>query len=152
MTQQNFTPLRGESTQPSIEERWDELRSSIRKTWPELSKEDLKSIDGDSRKLIALVHQKTGADLHEIEEQIDRLAASSAGLLSRVARTARQAFSNASERIAEPFEHAYSSTRQTIVNSPERSIGIAFGVGLVIGLCTASLIKDATSAPQRRFW
>lgn len=152
VTQQDFTPLHGQSDAPSIEQRWEELRGNIRKVWPELTKEDLLAIDGDSRKLIALVHQKTGADITEIESRIDELAASSEGLLNRVARTTQQAFATASERVGEPLAVAYSATRQQVVESPARSVGIAFGVGLLVGLCTASLIKDAVQPPARRYW
>ena len=155
MSQENFTPLRGETTQPNLEKRWDELRSNIRKTWPELSKDDLREIDGDSRKLIALVHQRTGADLSEIEEKIDEIAASSEGLLNRVARTAQQAYSSAAEHIGEPLSHAYSSTRQQIVTAPGRSVGLAFGLGILIGLSTASIVKDmqaSRSRSHRYFW
>ncbi len=153
VTKQDFSPLRGQQSEaPGIEQRWDELRSNIRKAWPELTKEDLEAIDGDSRKLIALVHQKTGADIRQIEERIDELAASSEGLLNRVTRTTQQAYAAASERVAEPLSQAYSATRQQVVESPARSVGIAFGVGLVVGLCTASLIKDAVQPPPRRSW
>ncbi len=152
MPQQDFTPLRSESTSPSIEQRWDELRSNIRKTWPELSKDDLKEIGGDSRKLIALVHQKTGAAIHDIEERIDELAEASEGLLDRVVRSTQQAFSTMSEQVADPLVQAYASTRQQVVASPVRSVGIAFGAGFLIGLCTASLINDVQNPPPRRFW
>ncbi len=152
MAQQDFTPLRGQTDEPNIEQRWEELRGNIRKMWPELTKEDLQDIDGDSRKLIALVHQKTGADIGDIESRIDELAASSEGLLNRVTRTTQQAFAAASERVGEPLSQAYSATRRQVVESPARSVGIAFGVGLLVGLCTASLIKDAVQPPQRRYW
>lgn len=152
MPQQDFTPLRGKASSPSIEDRWEELRSNIRKMWPDLSKDDLTEIGGDSRKLIALVHQKTGADIHEIEERIDELAASSEGLLNRVVRSTQQAFSSASEQVTEPLSQAYSATRQQVVDSPLRSVGVAFGAGILIGLCAASLIKDVQNPPPRRFW
>lgn len=152
MVQQDFTPLRGQADEPNIEQRWEELRGNIRKMWPELTKEDLQAIDGDSRKLIALVHQKTGADIGDIESRIDELAASSEGLLNRVTRTTQQAFAAASERVGEPLTKAYSATRQQVVESPARSVGIAFGAGLLVGLCMASLIKDAVQPPARRYW
>ncbi|MCA9158992.1 MAG: hypothetical protein KDA72_11725, partial [Planctomycetales bacterium] len=62
------------------------------------------------------------------------------------------AFSTASEHVTEPLAQAYTATRQQVVASPIRSVGIAFGAGVVIGLCTASLIKDVQSPPPRRFW
>lgn len=149
MSQENFTPLRGEPAQPSLEKRWDELRSRIRKTWPELSKDDLREIDGDSRKLIALVHQRTGADLSQIEEQMDEIASSSEGLMSRVARTAQQAYASAAEHIGEPLSQAYSSTRQQIAGAPGRSVGLAFGLGILIGLSTASIVRDMQASNAR---
>lgn len=152
MPQQDFTPLRGKATSPSIEDRWEELRANIRRMWPDLSKDDLKEIGGDSRKLIALVHQKTGADIHEIEERIAELAESSEGLLNRVVRSTQHAFSTASEHVTEPLAQAYAATRQQVVGSPVRSVGIAFGAGVLIGLCTASLINDVQNPPSRRFW
>ncbi len=152
MAQENFTPLRGGEPRPSIETRWEELRANIRKTWPALSKEDLKSVDGDSRKLIALVHQKTGADISEIESMIDELAVSSEGLLSRVTRSAQHAFESASEHVTQPISHAYAATRDQISEAPGRSIGISFGLGLLIGICTASLIKDYQERSHQRAW
>ncbi len=152
MPHQDFTPLRESASSPTIEDRWEELRSNIRKMWPELSKADLQEIGGDSRKLIVLVHQKTGAAVHEIEERIDELAASSEGLLSRVARTTQHALGAASEQITAPLSHAYTATRQQVADSPVRSVGIAFGAGILIGLCVASLIVDVQEPPSRRWW
>ena len=97
MVQENFVPLHGQPAQPGIAERWEQVRFQLRKHWPQLSNEDLSAIDGDSRKLIALVHQKTGADIREIESQIDTIAASSEGLLDRVNRTIQQAVASASK-------------------------------------------------------
>ena len=152
MAQQNFTPLQGDAAQPTIEERWDELRSKIKKQWPELTREDLSAIDGDVRKLIALVHQKTGAELSVIEKKIDEIAASSEGLLDRVGRNVKQAVSSTLDHVSQPLSDAYQSTRKSIVAAPAQSAGIAFGAGLLIGLCTASLINDVTYTPPRRNW
>ncbi|QDV25176.1 hypothetical protein [Aureliella helgolandensis] len=152
MTQNNFSPLRGAPSQPSIEARWEELRSRIRAEWPELSRDDLLSIDGDSRKLVALVHQKTNANILEIEERIDEIAASSGGLLANVARSTQQFFQDATDRIAEPLRQASQATSKSISNVPVRSAAIAAGVGLLVGLCSASLLKDMFRARRNRFW
>lgn len=156
MAQENFTPMRNASNtsggdQRTLEQRWDELRSQIRDRWPVLTKEDLQEIDGDSRKLIAMVHQKTGADISEIEHQIDQIAATSEGLLSRVTRTVQQATASAAASVAEPLSRAYRSTREQIETTPGRSAGIAFAAGVLIGLCTASMVKDV-QAPRHRYW
>ncbi|MCA9133929.1 MAG: hypothetical protein KDA45_12270 [Planctomycetales bacterium] len=151
MVQENFVPLHGQPAQPGIAERWEQVRFQLRKHWPQLSNEDLSAIDGDSRKLIALVHQKTGADIREIESQIDTIAASSEGLLDRVNRTIQQAVASASDQVGEPLSQAYQATREQIVHAPGRSVGIAFAAGLLIGLGAASMIRDV-QAPRRSFW
>ncbi len=154
---QQFTPLRGagQNSTMDIENRWDELRSKIRKEWPTLSKSDLEMIDGDSRKLVALVHQKTGADVSEIESKIDEIAATSEGLLCRLTRNVQSAASQASQSVTEPVAYAYHSLEHQVANNPIRSSGIAFGIGLVVGVCTASIMKDSF-APRRhsafRLW
>ena len=68
-----------------IEESWNLIKQDIRRRWPDLNQDDLNLIDGDSQKLVALVHQKTGASLHAIEEGIDEVAQMSHGTVeSRV--------------------------------------------------------------------
>ena len=153
MSQNQFTPMRGEPAQPSLEDRWNEVRAAVRKQWPELSKEDLNEIDGDSRKLIALVHQKTGADISEIESHIDTIAASSEGLLARVTRTVQSGASAALHRVSEPVGQAYQSVHHQLSEAPGRASLVAFATGLVIGLCTASVLKDvAPPAKSNRWW
>ncbi len=143
---QQFTPVRGtdeNSASTDIESRWEELRSKIRKEWPALSKADLALIDGDSRKLVALVQQKTGAEVSVIEAKIDEIAAASEGLLNRLARTVQSAASQASHAVADPVMQAYHSVEGQVAATPVRSCGVAFGTGLIIGVLTASLLKDA---------
>jgi ElaB/YqjD/DUF883 family membrane-anchored ribosome-binding protein len=146
-----YAPLVGQmSSDQQVAQRWDELRAAICNQWPSLSAEDLSLIDGDSRKLIALVHQKTGADVSEIEARIDDIAAGSQGLLDRVSRSvqsnvleAGEAATQASESMMEPVKEAYYVVEARVAASPGPACGIAFGTGLMFGVFVASMIKDA---------
>ena len=148
MSQKQFEPLHGKPSPPSLEERWEAVRSQVRKHWPQITKDEMAMIDGDSRKLVALVHQKTGADLSDIEAQIDEIAASSEGLLGRVTRTVQEAASSAAHQVSEPVAQAYQVVHEQITASPGRAACVAFTTGLMLGLGMASLVKDLV-APRR---
>jgi ElaB/YqjD/DUF883 family membrane-anchored ribosome-binding protein len=139
-----------------VDERWDEIRSSLRSQWPALSNDDLNMIDGDSRKLVALVHQKTNLPLHEIEEGIDAIASRSHGLLSRIMRTtsdltesaarqvesARRQVEGAARQVTEPVGRAVREARQMVVERPLPSIGTVFAAGFVLGLLASRLTAE----------
>ena len=57
--------------QEQVADRWNSIRQAIRQRWSQITDEDLRTIDGDSRKLVALVNQKTDMPLPEIEAAID---------------------------------------------------------------------------------
>lgn len=149
MSQNQFTPIHGDPSQLTLEQRWSHLRSKVGERWPQLTKDDLALIDGDSRKLVALVHQKTGADVSEIEADIDEIAASSLGLLERVTRSVQGAATTAAHRVSEPVAQAYHSVHDQIESTPGRAAGVAFGLGILIGLGAASLLKDVREPPRR---
>lgn len=124
----------GSDQRKLVDERWDEIRSAIKTQWTALTDEDLNMIDGDSRKLVALVHQKTNLPLHEIEEGIDQIAAKSNGLLTRLLRTTSEFADSATRQVTEPVGRVAKQTRQVIVDQPLPSVGAVFGAGFLLGL------------------
>ena len=132
-----------------VDERWDEIRSALRSQWPALSEQDLNLIDGDSRKLVALVHQKTNLPVHEIEEGIDAIAAQSNGLLTRILRStgeftgaAARQVESAARQVSEPVGRAVEQARQMVVERPLPSIGTIFGAGFLLGLLAYRLTTE----------
>jgi len=128
---------------PTMDSRWNEIRSAIRVRWPEISAEDLRNMDGDSRKLVALVNQKTSMPLHEIEAAIDELAESSGGLLTRLANTAQVMAGDAARRVSEPMAKATRSAGEMISECPASSVATVFGAGFLVGLGLALLTAPA---------
>ena len=135
--------------QEQVADRWNSIRQAIRKRWSEITEDDLRAIDGDSRKLVALVNQKTEMPLHEIEVAIDEIAQQSGGLLSRVMSSASDFAADASRRVAEPAREAWRQARDTVAERPMASLGGAFGAGLAIGLCCGLLLFER---PQPLRW
>jgi len=131
----------GTEQQQLVAQKWDQIRSAIKAKWSQLSDQDLEMIDGDSRKLVALVHQKTNLPLHEIEEGIDAIAAESQGLLSRIARTASEFAQSASEfaqsagsQVSVPMQRAYTQARELVETRPLPSVASAFAAGMLLGI------------------
>jgi ElaB/YqjD/DUF883 family membrane-anchored ribosome-binding protein len=124
-----------------VDERWDEIRSALKSQWPVLNNDDLNMIDGDSRKLVALVHQKTSLPLHEIEEGIDAIASRSNGLLTRLLRStseftesATRQVESAARQVSEPVVRAAAEARRMVVERPLPSVGTVFAAGFLLGL------------------
>lgn len=136
--------------QEQVADRWKSIRHAIRERWTQITDEDLKAIDGDSRKLVALVNQKTDMPLHEIEAAIDEIAQKSGGLMSRIVSSASDLAADASRRVAEPAREALRQARDTVAERPMASLGGAFGAGLMIGLCCGLLLFERPQPP--RWW
>jgi ElaB/YqjD/DUF883 family membrane-anchored ribosome-binding protein len=135
--------------QQLVEQKWTQIRSALKARWSQLTDEDLRMIDGDSRKLVALVHQKTNLPLHEIEEGIDQIAAESEGLISRIARTASEfaqsagSFAqSAGSQVSQPVQRAYTQARELVEARPLPSVASAFAAGMLLGILTYALSAE----------
>lgn len=133
----------------TVEAKWNQIRSAIRARWSEISAEDLRNIDGDSRKLVALVNQKTKTPLPEIEAAIDELAASSDGLLNRLTAATKVLAADVARQVTEPAEAAARSIRTVVTESPSKSIGVVFGAGLLAGLGVGLMLMNPTCSRSR---
>lgn len=139
----------GSEQQQLVEQKWDQIRGALKAKWSQLTDQDLKMIDGDSRKLVALVHQKTNLPLHEIEEGIDAIAAQSEGLLSRIARTASEFAQaaghyaqSAGSQVAAPMQRAYSQARDMVEARPLPSVASSFAAGMLLGILAYALTAE----------
>lgn len=142
VSQETQTHKEGHSSgdhQKLVEERWKDIRSALKTKWSELTDQDLEMIDGDSRKLVALVSQKTSMPIHEIEESIDQIAAKSGGLLSRSVRATTEFAQTAQRSVSAPADRAYRQARKFVKQQPLPSVGAAFGVGMLVGLLVYGL-------------
>ena len=120
------------------DEQWNQIRSAIKAKWSEITDEDLQGLDGDSHKLASLVTRKTGLPLSEAEAAVDGLAATSEGLLSRIAAKAQELAAD----VRRPVQAASESVRNAVSASPSISLATAFGAGLAIGLGLVLLLHE----------
>ena len=123
----------------TIEENWNRVKSEIAAKWPELSKSDLKLIDGDSQKLVALVHQRTNSSLPEIQSAIDEIAVSSNGALSRVMNSLQSAAEYLPSRTVDFAAKGEQLLNEEIERRPLQTLSKVFGTGVALGVCMAGL-------------
>jgi ElaB/YqjD/DUF883 family membrane-anchored ribosome-binding protein len=136
----------------SVEERWNSIRSRVARRWPELSKQDLKSIDGDTRKLIALVHQRCGERLSTIEEEVDRIAEHSEGLMERVTRQAMDAGQAGVDYARDSYTAARSYVQSNVREAPLSTTAIAWVAGAAIGFMLGSSLIRSLPPKNRSWW
>ncbi len=117
-----------------VEQRWQQIRTSIKQRWPQLTDEELEMVGGDSRKLVALIKQKADEPVPEIEQEIDKIAAQSGGLLARLAQSASDAARATSEHARRPLAQAYESTQGSVAHRPAQWVTIMFLAGFATGL------------------
>lgn len=153
---------------------WPSVARRIHEAYPQIPDADIQQVGGDSRRLVALIHQQTGGSVSEIEARIDEIASQSGGLLDRlrdssdsVGLAAGQYLSAAKEKTSAAWQSAaemgrgsYDSTRQAvgeyygstceaIERRPMESVAIAFTAGL---LCGFTLVRSMVRQPEPPTW
>jgi len=132
------------SDHAEIAAQWNVVRSTVGERWPELTTEDLEAIDGDSRKLVAILHQKTGQDLPTIERELDKIAAQSGGLLQRVNASAQDLMHSASDRVQVTATQTRATLESQVLTNPTRALFASFGIGMLVGLYCVNAARAAT--------
>ena len=79
---------------------WSVVRRKIRAAYEQITEEELQDVQGDSRRLVSLIHQKAGGSISEIEHKIDEIAAASGGLLDRLSSKFRDAADSTQDHLS----------------------------------------------------
>lgn len=125
-----------------LQSRWAVLKTDIGQRWPELSQSDLSLIDGDSQKLVALVHQRTGGNLTEIEVAIDEIASRSHGLMTRITRTVADQGASLAHTASNSTSVTVERVTEAINENPMRTIAYTVAAGAVAGVLLCGLFSS----------
>lgn len=63
-----------ESTRLRLEGNWEQWKGRLRKTWGDLTDDDLDRVQGNTQELVGLIKERTGESAQQIEDRLDRLA------------------------------------------------------------------------------
>ena len=56
-----------------MEESWTRIKTQIQGYWGEFDEKDMKKARGDLRKMVSLIHEKTGEDKGDIIQKISTI-------------------------------------------------------------------------------
>lgn len=141
------------STQPKKIRRrsgreWEQLKSQVRDQWNTLDDDDLQQAEGDVEALIAVVQRKTGEAREHVEQFVNHLADELLPRLHRMGEAAASLSADAVDaakhqydRAADGLKEGYASAQSSVRRRPTQSVAIAFGVGVVAGLLTSSIVR-----------
>jgi len=126
--------------QARLQEKWRVLRGSLHERWEQLSRNDLKSFDGDIDRLVGLIQRKTGEARDNIEGVLDELSNSAVSTVDQVATRAKDTAAQTSESIRDgsnyvrnAVEEGYDVASEFTRNRPGQSAMFFLGLGVVIG-------------------
>ncbi|QDU94360.1 CsbD family protein [Lignipirellula cremea] len=153
--------------QKFTDQHWKELHCDVKERWPQLSESELDMVGGDYQKLVALVHQRTGAAMDEIEQAMDKIVANHQGLLNRISATTQQVGQQvgaqaqrvghqvaeiATHQVGEPIAQAYQQVQRATSDAPARSVALSFGAGFLVGVCAVALFSVQSPPPRHHAW
>ena len=135
--------------QQVLEGSWKEVRGKLRERWGQLSQDDLQRFDGNVDQLIGTIQRKTGESRESIAEFLEGITDESASALAAAGETIRgyarqtgQALNRAYEGASDRIREGYSSAEHMVQHNPARSVGIAFGAGLLMGVVVGLLVRS----------
>jgi uncharacterized protein YjbJ (UPF0337 family) len=59
------------ATKQKWEGRWDQFVGRVKKTWGQITDNDLLQVKGDYERALGLIKERTGEELEEIEKKLD---------------------------------------------------------------------------------
>jgi uncharacterized protein YjbJ (UPF0337 family) len=143
-----------------LQGQWNQVRGQLKKKWSQLTDDDLRFANGNLDQLIGRIQHKTGEARDAVEGFLDEITSHGASAISQAAETAghyaRQAAEGAREgynrmadqaregynRISGEFERGYEFSRDFVRENPARSVGTAFGVGVLLGVVVGLALRS----------
>jgi uncharacterized protein YjbJ (UPF0337 family) len=143
-----------------LQGQWNQVRGQLKKKWGQLTDDDLRFANGNLDQLIGKIQQKTGEARDAVEGFLDEVTSQGSSAISHAAETAGQYARQAAEgardgynrvsegaregynRISGEFERGYEVSRDFVRHNPARSVGTAFGVGVLLGVVVGLALRS----------
>lgn len=142
-------------TRQQLQGKWNEVTGRLKEQWSNLSDSDFNRAQGNVEQLVGLVQQKTGRGREEVEKFIDSVVNNSGQMYDRVAATAKEYATEATEAVRKGYEQAsanmaagYHEAEDLVRRRPAESVAVIFGIGLIAGIATAFLLRSGSNQRQ----
>jgi uncharacterized protein YjbJ (UPF0337 family)/tetrahydromethanopterin S-methyltransferase subunit G len=131
--------------QAQIQGDWNQIQGKVRQQWGELSDDDLSTFQGSVDQLVGLIQRKTGQARESITATLDKIVAESSSRMDDMRHYAAEAGERAQEtyeEMARRVQQGYGQAEQMVQRNPARSVGIAFGAGLLAGVVVGLVLRS----------
>jgi uncharacterized protein YjbJ (UPF0337 family) len=143
-----------------LQGQWNQVRGQLKKKWGQLTDDDLRFANGNLDQLIGKIQQKTGEARDAVEGFLDEVTSQGSSAISQAAETAGQYARQGAEvaregynrvadgaregynRISGEFERGFDVSRDFVRHNPARSVGTAFGVGVLLGVVVGLALRS----------
>lgn len=131
-----------------LQGHWNQLKGQVKEKWGQLTDDDLAFNSGNVDQLVGRIQQRTGEGREAVETFLNGLISKGSGGVAAVAEQAREyvqsagaALGQAGNRlrdhygdVADMAQDRYVMAEEMVRHNPGRSLMVAFGVGLAVGL------------------
>jgi len=135
--------------QQVLEGSWNELRGKIREKWGQLTNDDLQQFDGNIDQLVGKIQRKTGEAREKIINFLEGLTEEGGSAIAAAGEKVRSYARQTSETLGRTYEGVSERVRQgasaageMVQQHPARSVGMAFGAGLLVGVVVGLLARS----------
>jgi uncharacterized protein YjbJ (UPF0337 family) len=143
-----------------LQGQWNQVRGQLKKKWGQLTDDDLRFANGNLDQLVGRIQQKTGEAREAVEGFLDEVTSKGASAIAQAADAAghyaheaaegaRDGYNRVAEgaregynRITGEFERGYEVSRDYVRHNPARSVGTAFGVGVLLGVVVGLALRS----------
>jgi uncharacterized protein YjbJ (UPF0337 family) len=132
-----------------LQGQWNQVRGELKKRWAQLTDEDLRFSGGNIDQLIGRIQQRTGEAREAIEEFLNESTSrgaaaisNAAGQVGQYARYAGDQMREGYNRISDQFGRGYDYSQDMIRENPGRSIAMAFGMGIMLGVVVGMAMRS----------
>ncbi len=132
-----------------LQGQWNQIRGELKKKWGQLTEDDLRFTNGNIDQLIGRIQHKTGEARDAIEKFLDEATAQGASMMTQATEQAGKYAQYASEqvregynRLSDQFNRGYDVSQDMIRENPGRSIALAFGAGILLGVVVGVALRS----------
>lgn len=134
-------------SQTVLEENWNDIKTTLKSKWRQISDKDLQNFKGSADQLEHMIQRRTGQAKNAIENQLEEMIVQGRSMQDQVGQFFSGAASQAGEVYAEGYDVAaeklaegYKYASKYAKENPGAAVAILFGSGLLAGLGVAMLM------------
>ena len=136
-TSERTTDLKTDISDQWLSERFESFLPKIQQEWPDLAKQTLEATKGSLDELIRVIAQHSGKTTYGVQEELEGIFNTASDRTKNIAETLEPLEKQLQELLDELNTTLRPRIEKPVRNKPLLSIGIATGIGVILGMFIA---------------